>query len=86
MITVGNEITRIVSCFKKISPEVSKVDEDNEIVTPNPLKQSIHSCTPDAKQCTLPELSSQQQIPIPTSGRGQRIQKLSRRFKDIVIK
>lgn len=42
MITVNNDVTRNVSCFQKISSEVSKelfkrsdMDEDNEILIPN---------------------------------------------------
>lgn len=48
MITVNNDATQNVSCFKKINPEVSMelswrldMDEDNEIVIPNPPKESI---------------------------------------------
>lgn len=65
MITVNNDVSRNVSRFKKFSPEVrrelskrSDMDEDNEIVIPNPPKESIHSGTPDAKPSTLPALSS----------------------------
>lgn len=65
MITVNNDATQNVSCFKKINPEVSMelswrldMDEDNEIVIPNPPKESIHSGTPDAKPFTLSEKSS----------------------------
>lgn len=74
-ITVNNDVTRNVSRFKKISPEVrrelskrSDMDEDNEIVIPNPPKESIHSGTPDAKPFTLPAPSCPLQIPIPISG------------------
>lgn len=60
MITVNNDVTRNVSCFQKISSEVSKElfkrsdMEDNEIFIPNQPKKSIHSGTPDAKPSTLP--------------------------------
>lgn len=83
MITVNNDATQNVSCFKKINPEVSMelswrldMDKDNEIVIPNPPKESIHSGTPDAKPFTLSEKSSPLQIPILISGRGQRMKKL----------
>lgn len=61
MITVNNDVTRNVSCFQKISSEVSKelfkrsdMDEDNERFIPNQPKKSIHSGTRDAKPSTIP--------------------------------
>lgn len=93
MITVNNDVIRNVSRFKKISTEVrrelskrSDMDEDNEIVIPNPPKESIHSGTPDAKPSTLPAPSSPLQIPISISGRGQRMKKIPGRFRDFVMK
>lgn len=93
MITVNNDVTWNVSRFKKISPEVrrelskrSDIDEENEIVIPNPPKELINSGTPDAKPSTLPTPSSPLQIPIPISGRGQRMRKLPGRFRDFEVK
>lgn len=92
MITVNNGVTRNVSRFKKISPEVRKelskrsVMDEDEIVIPNPPKESIYSGTPDAKPSTLPAPSSPLQIPIPISGGGHRMKKPPGRFRDFVMK
>lgn len=82
MITVNNDVTRNVPRLKKISLEVrrehsksSDMDEDNEVVIPNPPKESIHSGTPDAKPSTLPAPSNLLQILTPISGRSKRMKK-----------